>query len=335
MIIAIDGMGGDHAPQEIIKGCMLALEAYQDISLVIVGQQEAIEKELTKYKTYHNRISIQNASDIITTREAPVSGIRNKKDSSMVVGLEMVKEKKSQAFISAGSTGALMAGSLLKVGRIKGIDRPALAPIIPTKKQGVLLLDVGANSECRTLNLVQFAMMGSIYMEKAFERSNPKVALVNIGEEEEKGTELVKSAYKALKTAPCNFVGNVEARDLFEGNVDVLVCDGFTGNIILKLTEGLADTIFTMLKLEFMRNILTKLAALILKPGLRNFRKKMDYTEYGGAPFLGIDGCIIKAHGSSNAIAIKNAIRQARNFIKGNVNDLICTEIKKLEEIKQ
>jgi len=335
MIIAIDAMGGDHAPQEIIKGCMLALDEYQDISLILVGQQDVLEKELAKYKSCKNRMSIQNASDVITTHEAPVSGIRSKKDSSMVVGLEMVKVKKTQAFISAGSTGALMVGSLLKVGRIKGIDRPALASIIPTKKQGVLLLDVGANAECKSINLVQFAMMGSIYMNKVFERSNSKVGLVNIGEEEEKGNELVKSAYQAMKTASCNFIGNVEARDIFEGNADVLVCDGFTGNIILKLIEGLADTIFLMLKIEFMRNILSKLAAWILKPALRNFKKKMDYTEYGGAPFLGIDGCIIKAHGSSNANAIKNAIRQAQNFIKGNVNELISKEIIKLEDNKQ
>jgi len=329
--IAVDCMGGDNAPNEVIKGCILAVEEYDDIHLILVGQEEKIRSQLDKTVCDMNRITIHPAAEVISTHEPPVAAVRKKKDSSMVVGLSLVKEGQAQAFISAGSTGALMAGALLKVGRIKGISRPALAPIIPTRKQGIMLIDAGANADCKVENLVQFGIMGSVYMGKVVGRENPRIGLVNIGEEEEKGSELYKGAYQALKQSSLAFTGNVEAREIPEGNVDVLVCDGFVGNIILKFMEGLAFTLFDMLKEEFTRDLKSKLAAMILKPGLKEFKKKMDYTEYGGAPLLGINGGVIKAHGSSNALAFKNAIRQARDFVKGNVVETIRHEIEILE----
>jgi glycerol-3-phosphate acyltransferase PlsX len=328
--IAVDCMGGDHAPHEVIKGCILAMEEYNDIHLTLVGQEEKIRSQLDKAAWDKNRITIHPAAEVISTHEPPVTAIRKKKDSSMVVGLGLVKEGYAQAFISAGSTGALMAGALLKVGRIKGINRPALAPIIPTRKQGVMLIDAGANADCKVENLVQFGIMGSVYMGKVVGREKPQIGLVNIGEEEEKGSELYKGAYQALKESSLAFAGNIEARKIPEGNVDVLVCDGFVGNTILKFMEGLAFTLFDMLKEEFTRDLKSKLTAMVLKPGLREFKKKMDYTEYGGAPLLGINGGVIKAHGSSNALAFKNAVRQARDFVKGNVVETIRHEIENL-----
>ena len=240
----------------------------------------------------------------------------------------MVKEDRNSVFVSAGSTGALMAGGLLKVGRIKGIDRPALAPLVPTRKLPVLLIDAGANADCKPINLVQFAIMGSVYMEKVVGRANPRVGLVNIGQEENKGNELTKEVYSLLKEQKnINFVGNVEARDIPEGVVDILVCDGFVGNTILKLTEGLAMTLFGILKEEFTKSFVTKMGALLLKPGLINIKNMMDYDEVGGAPLLGINGGIIKAHGSSKARAIENAIRQAKLFIENKVLENITTNL--------
>ena len=241
----------------------------------------------------------------------------------------MVKEQEAEAFISAGNTGALLSGGLLIVGRIKGIDRPALTSVYPTKKGLSLLVDAGANADCKAKYLHQFAIMGSIYSEKILGVHNPKVGLVNIGVEEGKGNELVKETFKILNESDINFYGNLEARDIPEGKVDVLVCDGFVGNIILKLTEGVAKNIFSMLKEEFTKNIATKLGALLLKPGLMGFKKKIDYSEYGGAPLLGVKGAVIKAHGSSNEKAIKNAIKQAKLFVENEVLDKIEEDINK------
>jgi len=332
MRIIVDAMGGDHAPDEIIKGSIEAVQEY-GINLVLVGQEKVIKEKLSEYNAPADRFELVDAEEIITTQESPVMAIKKKPNSSMVKGLQMLRSEPNSVFLSAGSTGALMAGALLKVGRIKGIDRPALAPMIPNRKDGTLLIDAGANADCKVENLVQFAIMGSIYVEKVLGRQNPTVGLANIGEEETKGNELTKAAYQELKKLQnINFIGNIEARDFPAGVVDVLVCDGFVGNTILKLTEGLAINMFAMLKEEMMKSFTSKLGALLLKPGLKNFKSKMDYTEHGGAPLLGINGGVIKAHGSSNAKAIKNAIRQALKFQENRVLDHIKLSIGNFKE---
>jgi glycerol-3-phosphate acyltransferase PlsX len=319
MRIIVDAMGGDYAPSEIIKGCVNVVRR-DNMRITLVGKEELINRELKTLGVARDLFDIVHAEEVIAVDEAPVMAIRRKKESSMVKGLEMLREDSKSVFVSAGSTGALMAGGLLKVGRIEGIDRPALAPLIPTRKLPVLLIDAGANADCKPENLIQFAIMGSVYMEKVVGRVNPRVGLVNIGQEENKGNELTKAVYSLLKEQEnINFVGNVEARDIPEGVVDVLVCDGFVGNTILKLTEGLALTLFGILKEEFTRTFTTKIGALLLKPGLKNIKNMMDYAEHGGAPLLGINGGIIKAHGSSKAKAIENAIRQGKLFAENKV----------------
>jgi glycerol-3-phosphate acyltransferase PlsX len=333
MKIIVDAMGGDHAPGEIIQGCIDAVHEY-DISLILVGREDILRDELTKRQAPKEKFEIMHASEVIGTQESPVAAIRKKKDSSMVKAFKLLKEDPERVFVSAGNTGALMAGGLLKVGRIKGIDRPALAPMIPNLGQGTLLIDAGANADCKVENLVQFAIMGSIYIERVLGRKNPTVGLVNIGEEETKGNELTKAAYQMLKdTEFIHFIGNIEPRDIPQGVVDVLVCDGFVGNTILKLTEGLAISLFGMLKEEFTQNTITKIGALMLKPGLRKIKASMDYAEHGGAPLLGIKGGIIKAHGSSNARAIKNAIRQGMLFIEHQVLKTIMDSVNTPKEV--
>lgn len=315
MRIVVDAMGGDNAPGEIIKGCVDAVNTY-NISLTLVGHENIISEGLRSLNAPLESFHIIDAKEVISPDEAPVTAIKRKKESSMVKAFELLRQDSGSVFISAGSTGALMAGGLLKVGRIKGIGRPALAPLIPTRKAPILLIDAGANAECKPENLIQFAMMGSVYMEKVLGRKSPKVGLVNIGAEEGKGNELTKATYPLLKDASnINFFGNVEARDIPAGIVDIVVCDGFTGNIILKLTEGLASNLFGIMKEEFTKNFISKMGALLLKPSLRGLKDSMDYAEHGGAPLLGINGGIIKAHGSSDARAIKNAIRQGKSFI--------------------
>lgn len=327
MKIIVDAMGGDHAPAEIIKGCVEAVNEY-NMGLTLVGREEIIRNGLQSLKAPLEYFEIVDAREIIEPHESPVSAIKGKKDSSMVKGFEMLRGDPSSVFISAGSTGALMAGGLLKVGRIKGIGRPALAPLIPTTKKPVLLIDAGANAECKPENLVQFAIMGSVYMEKVLGRESPTVGLVNIGTEEGKGNELTKATYALLKKQKnINFFGNVEARDIPAGIVDIIVCDGFTGNVILKLTEGLASSLFGMMKEEFTKGFVPKMGALLLKPSLKGMKDSMDYAEHGGAPLLGINGGIIKAHGSSDARAVKNAIRQGKLFVEREVLDNIKSNI--------
>lgn len=331
MKIAIDAMGGDKGLTMTIKGSLDAVKEL-DVNVILVGKSEMIKKELEKYSYDENKVEIINADEIIENNEKPVVAIRRKKESSLVKALKLVKEKEADALVSAGSTGALLAGGLFIVGRIKGIDRPALSPVYPTEKGISLLIDAGANVDCKPKNLEQFAIMGSIYAEKVLNIKNPKVGLVNIGEEEEKGNELTKESYKLLKNADINFYGNLEVRDLPKGDCDVLVCDGFVGNTILKLTEGLSETIFSMLKKEFIKNFKSKIGALLLKDGLKSFKKQIDYSEYGGALLLGVKGGVIKAHGSSDVKAFKNAIRQAKIFTENNVVENIEGEILKMED---
>lgn len=326
MKIAVDAMSGDRGPEVTVKGSIDAVKEF-DVNIILVGKEDIIKSELNKYEFDKSKIEILNASEIITNDDKPVVAIRRKKESSMVKALKLVKDKKADAVVSAGNTGALLSGGLFIIGRIKGIDRPALAPVYPTEKGVSLLIDAGANVDCKPKNLQQFGIMGSIYVEKVLNVKNPKVGLVNIGVEEGKGNELTKESFKLLKDTNINFSGNLEVRDIPKGECDVFVCDGFVGNTILKLTEGLATSIFSSLKSEFMKNIKTKFGALLLKSGLNNFKKRMDYTEHGGALLLGVKGGVIKAHGSSDGKAIKNAIRQAIKFTNKNVVEIIHNEV--------
>lgn len=326
MRIAIDAMGGDNAPRSVVEGAILAAKQYSDIEIILVGKEEEIKNYLTS--DIPSNISIVNANEVILTEDEPVKAVRRKKDSSLVVASQLVKDGKADAVITAGNTGAFMTAGLLVAGRIKGIERPALAPVLPTTgKNGVLVLDVGANMDPTPEQLVQYALMGKIYAEQVLGIEKPRVGLLNVGVEDTKGNELIKKTFPLLKEQPINFVGNIEAREINSGVCDVLVCDGFTGNVVLKLTEGLASTIFQILKVELTRNLKSKLAALVLKPGLKNIKKQMDYSEVGGAPLLGVNGAFIKAHGSSDAKAIMNAVRQARTFLKNQVLEKFETEI--------
>lgn len=327
MKIVVDAMGGDHAPYEIVKG---AVEASQEIDskLILVGIEEEVKKELAKYTYDKDKIVTYHASEIIGMDESPAKALRKKKDSSIVVGAKMVKEGEGEAFVSAGSTGAVMASSLLKIGRIKGIKRPAIATVFPTLKEETLLLDMGANVDSKPEHLVQHALMGQIYAKNLLDKENPTVGLLSIGEEEKKGNELTIETHKLLKEMDnINFVGNVEGRDIFTGEYDVILCEGFVGNVVLKTTEGLASALFKIIKREITATFLGKIGGLLLKPAFKRVAKKMDYTEYGGAPLLGIDGITIISHGSSNSKAIKNAIKNAEKGIKADLITLIKANI--------
>lgn len=332
MRIIIDGMGGDHAPAEIVKGAVEAA-AMIDHEICIVGKQELIEKELKKNKYNGNQISIVNADEVITMEDSPVKSIRRKANSSLVVGLNLLKDGDGDIFISAGNTGALVVGSRMILGRITGIDRPVLASIYPCLGyKPSLLVDAGASSEAKAQNLLEYGLMGSIYVEKVWGRTNPRVGLVNLGVEESKGTSVTKDAHQRLKSADLNFVGNVEAREVPYSACDVIVCDGFVGNVILKLTEGLAQNILKLVKRKLLTNIKTKVAAIMLKPQLEELKSEFDYEEYGGAPILGVDGPVIKIHGSSTANAVRNAIIKGIPYGEENVVDIIRQSMLDLEE---
>lgn len=324
VIIAIDAMGGDYAPDEIVKGTLNTSKHY-DGHLLLVGDKVRIEKIMGRCP---KNIEVIDAKDVITNDDSPVSSIKKKKDSSMYKGLTLLKNRQCDAFISSGNTGALMAGSLMLVGRSDGVKRPALAPLIPTKYGSMLLIDAGSNTDTNEYNLMQFARMGSIYLKHALNIEDPRVGLFNIGAEQGKGNEVVKKTFLMLKSSDLNFVGNVEGRDIFLGKADVLVCDGFVGNAILKTIEGTAFTLMDMLKTELTRNALTKLAAYFLKGGFKNISKKLDYKYYGASPLLGINGACLKAHGSSDAKAIENAIIQAHKYVESNVVDYISKEMR-------
>ena len=326
MKIGFDGMGGDHGPIETVKGAIEALELVKGI-IVIFGDEQSINQELSKYTYDKSRIEIVHTTEVVENDDKPVKAIKSKPDSSMVVGLKALRKGDVDAFVSAGNTGALLAGGLLKVGRIKGISRPALCTIYPTMNGASVLVDAGANAECKSRNLVEFAYMGSLYAEKVIGIQNPKVALVNIGSEDTKGTPLYVETHQMLKETDLNFVGNVEGRDVPSGGVDVIVADGFTGNIILKLTEGVAMQLVGGLKKQIMKNTIGKIGGLLLKRNLGDFKKMLDYTEYGGAPLLGINGLVVKAHGSSNAKAFKNAIKYAYVGIETNLVDEIRNKV--------
>ena len=324
--IGIDAMGGDHAPEAIVKGAVEALSLV-GAELVLIGIEDQIKAQLASLKYDASRLTIRHASEVIENEDKPVRAIKSKKDASMVVGFEMLKSGDIDALLSAGNTGALLAGGLLKVGRIKGLDRPALCLPYPTTKGFSVLIDAGSNADCKPHNLYEFAVMGTIYARDVLGIENPTVGLANIGAEEGKGNILMVDTYPVLKASELNFIGNVEAREIPEGACDVIVCDGFTGNIILKLSEGVATSFTGMLKTELKKTKKNMFLGMLLKSVFSELKKKMDYTEYGGAPFLGTEGLIVKAHGSSNAKAIKNAIRYAEVCVKSQVVERIREEL--------
>ena len=320
MRIGIDAFGGDNAPEAVILGVKDVLNSIES-DIVLYGDEATIVRLLTKHEVDLQKIEIVHTTQIVNGEDKPVMAVKKKKDSSMIKGLIDLRKKELDAFLSAGNTGALLAGGLLKVGRIKGIDRPALVSVYPTNKGISVLADAGANAECKARNLKEFSIMGSLYAKEILQIENPKVGLVNIGDEKGKGTALVKEAYGEIeKLDNINFIGNVEARDIPFGQADVIICDGFTGNVILKLSEGVAKSLSDMFKSAFMKNVFTKISALAVKSGLSDIKRKLDYSEYGGAPLLGVKELIIKAHGSSNPKAFKNAIIYAEKALK---NDLI------------
>lgn len=317
-------MGGDNAPTEIVKGAVDAVNSCNEIKVLLVGIEESVNQELTKYEYNKDKIEVINATEVIETEEPPVNAIRRKKDSSIVVAMNLVKNKQADAFVSAGSSGAVLVGGQLIVGRIKGIERPPLAPLIPTKDGVALLIDCGANVDARSSHLVQFAKMGSIYMENIVGIKNPRVAIVNIGAEEEKGNALVKETFPLLKNCPdINFIGSIEARDIPAGYADVIVCEAFVGNVILKLYEGVGNTMLSKVKEGLMSSLKTKIGALLIKPALKKTLKSFQTDEYGGAPLLGLNGLVVKTHGSSKSKEVCNSILQCVNFKQQKINEKI------------
>lgn len=322
--IVVDAMGGDNAPEAPVHGAIDALKQSDNIRIVLVGRTEEIQEELGKYTYDRERIEIVHAQDVIGFDEPPVMAIRKKKDSSIVVGMNLVKKGEADAFVSAGSTGAILVGGQMVVGRIRGIERAPLAPLIPTVNGVSLLIDCGANVDARSSHLVQFAKIGSIYMKNIVGIENPRVAIVNIGAEEEKGNALVKETYPLLKECTdINFIGSIEARDIPKGGADVIVCEAFVGNVILKLYEGLGSALLHKVKEGLMQSLRSKIGALLIKPALKNTMKDFDASEYGGAPLLGLKGLVVKAHGSSSEVEIKTAILQCISFSEQKINDQI------------
>jgi glycerol-3-phosphate acyltransferase PlsX len=326
--VVLDAMGGDHAPVEPVKGAVEAVSSRKDIKILLIGQEDVVKAELAKYTYPQEQIKVIHADEVIETAEPPVEAIRRKKQSSIVLGMNMVKQKEADAFVSAGSSGAILVGGQVIVGRIKGIERPPLAPLIPTEKGVSLLIDCGANVDARASHLLQFAQMGSIYMEHVVGIKKPRVAIVNIGAEEEKGNALVKEAFPLLKACTdINFVGSIEAREIPRGEADVIVCEAFVGNVILKLYEGLSATLVGVIKKGMMSTLRSKIGAALALPALKSTIKAFDASEYGGAPLLGLNGLVVKTHGSAKAKEITHSIYQCVTFKEQDINGKIKKNI--------
>ena len=331
--VVVDAMGGDNAPGEIVKGAVEAVNLDPAIQVILTGRQEAVQAELAKYTYPKEQIEVVHCDEVIGTAEPPVNAVRTKKQSSLVVGMNMVKHQEADAIVSAGSSGAILVGGQTIVGRIRGVERPPLAPLIPTEKGVALLIDCGANVDARPSHLVQFAQMGSIYMENVVGMKNPRVAILNIGAEEEKGNALVKDTYPLLKECPgINFIGSIEAREIPHGGADVIVCEAFAGNIVLKLYEGVASTLLAKVKEGLMSSLRSKIGALLIKPALKQTLKSFDASQYGGAPLLGCKGLVVKTHGSATAGDVRNSILQCVTFKQQGINDKIREHICKPKE---
>ena len=333
--IVVDAMGGDNAPAEIVKGAVEAVQQRPDIKVILTGQEAAVNAELSKYSYTKEQIEVVDAPEVIETAEPPVMAIRKKKNSSIVLGMGLVKKGEADAFVSAGSTGAVLVGGQVLVGRIKGVQRPPLAPLIPTENGVALLIDCGANVDARPSHLVQFAQMGSVYMENVVGIKNPKVAILNIGAEEEKGNQLVKETFPLLKECKgINFIGSIEAREIPHGQADVIVTDAFAGNVVLKLYEGVASTLLKKVKEGLMSSLRSKIGGMLIKPALKQTLKAFDASQYGGAPLLGLNGLVVKTHGSSNANDVKNSIIQCVTFKEQDINGKIKEYIQQSAEEK-
>ena len=330
MRIYVDAMGGDNAPQAIVEGTLEALRKYPELQVVLGGPGGQIEPLLKEAQDVRDRISLDDAPEVITNHESPVMGVRKKTNSATVKGMLALREGSCDGFVSAGSTGAVLAGGMFRLGRIPGIERPALAPLLPNGKGHFLLIDCGANVDCKPEYLVQFGLMGEAYMRGVMGLEKPRVGLINIGAEAEKGNALVKATYPMMEQAPYFFVGNVEARDITGDQADVLVADGFSGNLVLKFMEGVAGTLMGIIKKEMLADTRGKIAGLIAKPAFRRVKKTMDYTEVGGAPLLGVQGAVVKAHGSSNGHAFASAIGQCMKMVNGGVVNIISEGVSKL-----
>ncbi|MDO5416016.1 MAG: phosphate acyltransferase PlsX [Lachnospiraceae bacterium] len=333
--VAVDAMGGDYAPAEMVAGAVAAVNEKPGIQVLLVGQEEKVTSELSRHTYEKERIQVVNATEVIATEEPPVNAIRKKKDSSIVVGMNLVKKNEADAFVSAGSSGAILVGGQVIVGRIKGVERPPLAPLIPTEKGVSLLIDCGANVDARPSHLVQFARMGSIYMEHVMKVKKPRVAIVNIGAEEEKGNALVKETFPLLKACEdINFIGSIEAREIPHGGADVIVCEAFVGNVILKLYEGVGATLISKVKSGMMTSLRSKIGALLVKPALKATLKSFDASQYGGAPLLGLNGLVVKTHGNSKANEVKNSIIQCVVFKEQDINGKIKESLTAVSEEK-
>jgi glycerol-3-phosphate acyltransferase PlsX len=328
--IAVDAMGSDNSPQIEVDGAVQAAETY-GVHVILVGKESVLTPMLKRAGAAHLPIEIRNASQVVAMDEQPSAALRKKKDSSIRVAADLVRSGEASGLVSAGNTGAVMAISKLVIGVVPGVDRPALATILPTLTGRTVLLDVGANVECKPLHLIQFAVMGDLFSRKIVGVRAPRIGLLSVGEEESKGNELTKEVHKQLKHLNFHFIGNVEGRDIYNGRADVIVCDGFTGNVALKTSEGLIDAILKLLREELSKTLQTKLGALLSKKSFKRLKKRLDYAEYGGAPLLGLRGVCIICHGRSNALAIKNAIRVAKEYVEGELNAKLVSELSQLE----
>ena len=324
--IAVDAMGGDHAPADIVDGAVLGAKEF-GVHVILVGDQDAVEKELKRHSVSADQVSIRHAPQKVEMHDSPSTVVRRKRQSSVWIATELVKQGEASCIISAGNTGAMMATGLFILGPLKGVERPAIATPLPTLLGTSILIDAGANVDCKPLHLLQFALMGHEYSKWIFDKPEPKVGLLGIGEEDVKGNEVTKEALKILKASSINFIGNIEGRDVFTGMADVIVCDGFTGNVALKISEGLADAIGKLLRKEIGNSFMNRMGYLVLRKAFRAFRKRLDYAEYGGAPLLGVNGISIICHGHSSPKAIKNAIRVAKRLAENQVNSRIARDI--------